>query len=507
MSPADWLLRAAQKSPTSPALLQGEKVVADYREFALRAAAIGTGLQTLYGVSKGARVAIYLDNSTNYLELLYGIWMIGAIAVPINAKLHAKEAAWIVEDCEATVVLVDPKKLEATKQVEQFFGYQLIAIDASTMDVLRGQKPILTPVSYAQNDPVWIFYTSGTTGRPKGAMLSLRNIQTMTMSYFVGVDHIDQVDCALYAAPISHGAGMYNFAHVLRGARHCVPNSGGFDAEEILTLAPRIRNISFFAAPTMVRRLVKEAIRLKSDGEGIKSIVYGGGPMYVADIKKAVEVLGNRFIQIYGQGECPMSISSLSRLDIFDGATNDYDTKIASVGRAQSLVEIQIRTSDGRELASGSNGEIWVKGDAVMLGYWRNVTATNQAIADGWLNTGDMGALDENGYLTLQDRSKDVIISGGSNIYPREVEEVLLTNKDVSEVSVVGAPDPEWGEIVVAFVVCDNPDANKLDELCNAQIARFKRPKRYVFVSELPKNNYGKVLKTELRRQLTEEAV
>ena len=215
--------------------------------------------------------------------------------------------------------------------------------------------------------------------------------------------------------------------------------------------------------------------------------------------------MGPRFVQIYGQGETPMVGTVLSRADLTDSAHPRHLERLASIGVAQTPVRVRVADTEGRDLPVGEVGEVLVQGDSVMAGYWDNPEATAAAIRDGWLFTGDMGVLDEDGYLTLKDRSKDLIISGGSNIYPREVEEALLTASGVAEVAVVGQADPEWGENVVAFVVAQGAtvlDASALDAHCVAQIARFKRPKRYVFVSELPKNNYGKVLKTELRARL-----
>ena len=263
-----------------------------------------------------------------------------------------------------------------------------------------------------------------------------------------------------------------------------------------------------FAAPTMIRRLVDYAAQHGLDGDGIKTITYGGGPMYVADIMDAVETMGPRFVQIYGQGECPMAITFLSRELVTDREHPRWRERLGSVGVHQSCTEVRVVDEEGRALPPGVSGEIIAAGPAVMPGYWNNPEATAATIKDGWLWTGDIGALDEDGFLTLHDRSKDVIISGGANIYPREIEEVLLTHPDVSEVAVVGKPDLEWGEEVVAFVVPAagrQLDADVLDELCRSEIARFKRPKRYLQLDELPKNNYGKVLKTDLRERLNDE--
>jgi long-chain acyl-CoA synthetase len=255
----------------------------------------------------------------------------------------------------------------------------------------------------------------------------------------------------------------------------------------------------------MVRRLVDRARQEGADGDGLRTIVYGGGPMYVQDIEEAVSVMGPRFVQIYGQGESPMTITALARALVADRAHPRWRERLGSVGLAQSCVEVRIADPDGRPLPAGETGEILVRGAPVMLGYWRNAEASATTLRDGWLWTGDVGVLDQDGFLTLKDRSKDVIISGGTNIYPREVEEVLLLHPAVREVSVIGRPSAEWGEDVVAFVVPApgmSIDASELDGLCLQHIARFKRPKAYFMEAELPKNNYGKVLKTELRARL-----
>ena len=253
----------------------------------------------------------------------------------------------------------------------------------------------------------------------------------------------------------------------------------------------------------MVKRMTGAARAAGDRGEGLRTVVYGGGPMYLADIEEAVAHFGPVFVQIYGQGECPMGISALSRAEVADRSHPNWRERLASVGRAQSPVEVRIGDAEGQALPAGEIGEIMVRGDVVMPGYWRNEAATAKTLVDGWLMTGDMGLMDADGYVTMRDRSKDMIISGGSNVYPREVEEVLLTHPGVREVSVVGRPHADWGEEVVAFVVGEAA-TGELDRLCLDNIARFKRPKDYVFVPELPKNNYGKVLKTELRKQLAE---
>ncbi|MGX1307274.1 acyl-CoA synthetase (AMP-forming)/AMP-acid ligase II [Amorphus suaedae] len=505
MNLAEWLVRTARRTPDAPALLSGETVVATYAEFADRAARIAQALRQAHGVAPGDRVALFLSNTPAYLECLYGIWWAGAVAVPINHKLHEREAAYIVADAGAKVVVVS----DATPSLREALpaATVLLELEGAAYASLLDHAPLSAPHSLTDDALAWLFYTSGTTGRPKGVMLTIANLQAMTFAYFIDVDAVLAEDAALYAAPMSHGAGLYNFMHVLRGSRHVVPVSGGFDPAEILELAGSVGSLSMFAAPTMVRRLVGHARAVGHDGSGIRTIVYGGGPMYVADIEDAVASLGARFVQIYGQGESPMTITALSRAEVADRAHARWRARLGSVGRAQSCVEVRVCDEKGCALPPGTSGEILVRGPSVMAGYWRNESATAASLRDGWLWTGDVGAMDEDGYLTLMDRSKDVIISGGTNIYPREVEEVLLRHPDVAEVSVVGRPSAEWGEDVVAFVVAAEgraPTPEALDALCREEIARFKRPKAYLFIDALPKNNYGKVLKTDLRQRLAD---
>jgi long-chain acyl-CoA synthetase len=315
-------------------------------------------------------------------------------------------------------------------------------------------------------------------------------------AYATEVNPLVPGDAILHGAPMSHGSGLYLMAHVARLGLQIIPESGGFEAEEIIRLIGKRPRVSMFAAPTMVKRLVECPLECKP--ENIQAIVWGGAPMYVEDIRRALDRFGPRFAQIYGQGEAPMTISTLSMQDIAERDHPRWSERLASAGRPFACVDVMVADGEDRLCAAGESGEILCRGDVVMTGYWRDEKATASTLKGGWLHTGDVGAFDAAGYLFLKDRSKDLIISGGSNIYPREVEEVLLQHDLVDEVSVIGRPDPEWGEVVVAYVV-GAASRDELDALCLQKIARFKRPKDYVFVAELPKNNYGKILKKDLR--------
>ena len=502
MNIANWLAETANAKPDAPALYDGTVRYATYNEFAGKVRSLAAGLAENHDIAPGDRVAVFLHNCPAYLELLYAVWWLGAIVVPVNYKLHPREAAWIVENSGARLIFTgNGNTLDISEPDSREVGIETAAYATLFKDGEAGKHPV--PVE--EDDTAWIFYSSGTTGRPKGVMLTHGNLRAMSLAYALDVDQVVPNQHKIYAAPMSHGAGLYNFVFIRTGAAHVLPQSRGFDPQEITDLSRHFGETVMFAAPTMVKRLVEYARRNDYDGTGIRTIVYGGGPMYAADIEEALAVFGPRFVQIYGQAESPMTITSLRRELVADQSHPNADIRRASVGMAMACVEVRIRES-GADLPAYQPGEIAVRGATVMKGYWNNPEATAGTLRDGWLHTGDIGLMDADGFVTLTDRSKDVIISGGTNIYPREVEEVLMRHPDVLEVSVVGTKDPEWGESVVAFVVPrpEQPCAmDDLDGWCRAEIAAFKRPKRYIFCDELPKNSYGKILKTELRARLT----
>ena len=507
MSLVHLLLRHARQTPERPAIFYGTEPWVTHGQWAQRSAGLARRMVAA-GLVPGDRVVLFMRNQPRYLEILWAAWWAGLVVVPVNAKLHPRETEWIVANAGARWGFVTHDVV-----AEPLAGLERqVDVESDECDDL------LAPVSDAGSVPVverdaqdlaWLFYTSGTTGRPKGVMLTHRNLMTMGLTYFIDVDPVAAEDAIVYAAPMSHGAGIYAIPHLMAGARHVVPASGGVDPAELFALGQALGPLSTFAAPTIVKRLVDHAeqqgISADASAQAFKTIVYGGAPMYAADIARALRVMGPRFVQIYGQGETPMVGTALSRGQLADTTHPRWAQRMASVGVAQTPVQVRVADADGRSLPTGEVGEVLVKGDSVMAGYWMNPEASAAAVRDGWLFTGDVGCLDAEGFLTLKDRSKDLIISGGSNIYPREVEEVLLTAPDVAEAAVVGAPDAEWGEVVVAFVVAQPGSVlthEALDRHCLAQMARFKRPKRYEIVTELPKNNYGKVLKTALRARL-----
>ncbi len=520
MNLASWVARHGRRRPDAPALADGDSVHATWGQFAERTASAATGLRSDLGLTTGDRVAVVMDNRPEYLEALFAIWHAGLVAVPVNARLHRDEIAYILEASGCSVAVTDAGHADdvesLTGTVASLRAVVVAPGERWTRLVAAAVSPI---VERRAEDPAWLFFTSGTTGRPKGATLTNRNLLMMALSYFADIDQIAPTDSILHAAPLSHGSGMYGLPHVARGAVSVTPSSGGVDGAEIAGLLERWPGLSFFAAPTMVKRLAGDRAMTEAMTDAIaeagpsnlKTIIYGGAPMYLADLEEALDVFGPRLAQIYGQGETPMTITALSKADHADRDHPRWRERLQSVGFPRTDVEVRVVDEDGRELPAEEIGEVVVRGDVVMTGYWQQPEATAEALRDGWLHTGDVGSFDADGFLTLRDRSKDLIISGGMNIYPREVEEALLRHPGVGAVAVVGRPDAEWGESVVAFVVTatgspNPPTVEELDRTCLDHIARYKRPKEYRFVDGLPTNNYGKVLKRELRERLEADA-
>ncbi len=503
MNIATLLRDIARRLPDRPAVSDREAAW-PYRQFHDRVARTAAWLRSRPGVAPGDRVGIAMENSAACLQMMFATWHAGLCAVPMNAKLHPREFAWILDDAGARLALASPSLYSGIRDALHDAGKTLLfEVDARHADAMAAATAM--PVAErAHDDPAWLFYTSGTTGRPKGATLSHRNLMFMAHAYYADIDRLGPHDTLLHAAPLSHGSGLYAIAHVARGSHNRVLEH--FAAAAMFDEIERLPNVSFFAAPTMLVRMLNDPACGQADLRNLKTIIYGGAPMYVADLHRAIERFDARLYQLYGQGESPMTITGLDAAQHADRAHPRHEARLASVGYPRTGVEVRVVDDDDRDLPPGEVGEIITRSDCRMLGYWRNDAANAGALRNGWLHTGDVGSLDDDGLLTLKDRSKDLIISGGSNIYPREVEEVLLQVPGVAQASVVGAPHPDWGEEVVAFIV-RQPGAALVSEAaleaaCLAEIARFKRPKRYVFVDDLPKNNYGKVLKTELRAKL-----
>ena len=392
-------------------------------------------------------------------------------------------------------------------------GERVVALGGREHEALCGSARASDIAAVESSTPAWLFYTSGTTGRPKGVVISHGNLVAMAQAFLSDVEAVSPGDALLHPAPLSHGSGLYLVPHVARGAVNVVPESGGFDADEIVALLDSYDRALFFAAPTMVRRLVAAPAIGRRAARSAE----------VHRVRRRPDVRRGLQGGLRGAG-------SPARADLWPGRIADDDHRDGPRagrrrrharrrradrlgGRRAARCRVRIADAEERALPAGTIGEVQVRGATVMQGYWRNPSATADTLAGGWLHTGDLGVLDADGFLTLKDRSKDLIISGGSNIYPREVEEALLTHRDVAEVAVVGRRHPRMGRggrrlHRGARSECDIAALERaLDAHCLERIARFKRPKAYVFLTELPKNETGKVLKTALRAAIAQSGM
>ena len=497
MNIASILKNAARIFGDRPAMSVGDARHADYRMMALRAARIAAGLKEKIHLNTGDRVLLAMSNCPEYFELLFAVWHAGLVAVPVNAKLHPKEIAWIGRDSDAKACFCTSDLMEAiVRQADNMPSVtRFVCVDDAEYSHLLSE-PIACE-SASRDDLAWIFYTSGTTGNPKGAMLSHLNLQLMSWSYLCDFDQLGSRDAMLHLAPQSHASGLLALPHIAKASHQILPPSGGFDPGELATLIDQNESLTFFLAPTMLRRVVEHGGIASARTENVRTVIGGAAPFTAQDVRDALNAFGPRFTNGYGQGECPCTISMMPKTLYAEAKT---DEELTSVGIARTGVEIEIINSDGHGVPAGDVGEIAVRSDIVMQGYLNLPDATRHTIVDGWLRTGDMGILDERGFLTLKDRSKDVIISGGSNIYPAELEAVMLQLPGVSDVAVVAKPDADWGEVPIAYVVAAaGVTPESLDTICLENLARYKRPKNYVFVDQLPRNSTGKVLKSKLR--------
>mgnify|MGYP003638634475 CR=1 FL=1 len=485
----DYLTHNSRSFPEKLAVAHGMAPFASWRELRQRAEKLAAGI----GLPPSSRVAIVSKNCPEYIEILFACWAAGLVVVPINAKLHKREVSELLEFSKASMVFV-------SEEIETCSHWNATVIGSDAYETLLCNEP-REPVDRQADDPAWIFFTSGTTGRAKGATLTNRNLTAMVAAHLADFEALDSTDSILHAAPMSHGSGLYILPYVARAAAQIIPRTDSFDPAAILELCDHYQGVGMFLAPTMLQRLRNAAERAGTVPDGLRSIIYGGGPMHLEELKRCKKIFGNTLCQLYGQGEAPMTITGLNH----ENHLSNDDRILRSAGWPRLGVEIAIWDENDMSVPDGVAGEIVCRGDVVMSGYWEDEKATADTIRSGWLKTGDIGVLSEEGYLTLQDRSKDMIISGGSNIYPREVEEILLQADNVSEVCVLGLPDEEWGEKVAAVVVAAQNtrlDEDALDALCLQSLARFKRPKIYYFWDKLPKNSYGKISKRTVRELL-----
>lgn len=462
------------------------------------------------GIPKGANIAILLHNCPEFIEVLFACFKAGIGVVPLNFRLHPKECSFIINNSEAEAVILGEDFRDSMNdlknempQVKHFICISeplpgMLAFEK----LLENQSSRFVETEVSPDDLAWIFYTSGTTGQPKGAMLTHQNLLMMTMSFYADICSLGLQEAVLHAAPLSHGSGLYGIPNIAKAAANIIMPTKTFDPKTVFETIQKRRVTNIFMAPAMIKRLVTSPEIDKYDLSSLKCIHYGGAPIYEEDMKEAVAKLGQIFVQDYGQGESPMTISYLRKEEHLLSGNPLQMKRLTSAGIARTDVEIKIVDDKDQALPPGEMGEITVRGMVVMKGYWKNPAATAETLRGGWLHTGDLGIMDEDGYLYLLDRKKDMIISGGENIYSREIEDVILRHPAVFEVAVIGVPDEKWGESVKAIVAL-KPDQKATEDdiinFCKDHLASYKKPKSVEFIEAIPKNSYGKVLKKELR--------
>ena len=507
-----FLEKSARQRPDGLALLQGDEAYT-YREFRDRALTVGGNLRAL-GCAPGDRVAFCLANSPRIMEVIFGCFAAGLIVVPINARLHAREMAYIVENSGAKILIHGPEFQDGiTSNANLFDGLShRICLepepDALHFDELLNLANVLHAATDVEpEDLCWLFYTSGTTGKPKGAMWNHRMVRCVIMNYLADLHNIQPGEIVLHCAPMSHGSGIVALPAVARGAVNAITDTTSFDVDGLLATVERLKvsHIAFMA-PTQIVKTLEDYVPGRYDISSLRAICYGGAPIYVDQLKTAMAVFGPVFVQLYGQGEAPITITGLNAA-AHQKLLGAGDPRIGSAGQVRTDVEAHCVDENDNPLPPGQAGEVVARGDVVMPGYWNNPEATAEALKGGWLHTGDIGYFDDLGYLFLLDRAKDTVISGGNNVYPREVEEVIILHPQVADCVVFGIPDEYWGEAVHAVVV---PKAGQLltaqdiISFCGEHMAGYKKPKAVDFVDALPVSGYGKVLRREVREKYWE---
>lgn len=506
------LTQTARRIPEAPALVWRGRCWS-FAELDARVDRLAAALRGL-GVGKGDRVLVHSRNSNAMFESLWACFKAGAVWVPTNFRLTPAEVAYLGSSSRAVVMLRDAGFGGHAAAVRAASSHlrQVIAVGDAAADeldyetLLAAQSPPLPDheADVGYDDPCWFFYTSGTTGRPKAAVL------THGQMSFVVTNHLADLmpgtterDASLVVAPLSHGAGIHQLAQVARGAATILTAGEKLDPEEAWALVAEHRVSNMFTVPTILTALVRHPAVDAHDHASLRHVIYAGAPMYEADQAEALQKLGPCLVQYFGLGEVTGNITVL-RPDMH------LPENAGSCGVPRTGMEVAILAEDGTRLPPDTIGEICVKGPAVFAGYFENEEANQRAFAGGWFHTGDLGRLDARGFLWITGRASDMYISGGSNVYPREAEEAILTHPAVAEVAVVGIPHPKWGEAGVACVV--PRDGMAVDEAAvlahlQPRLARYKHPLRVVVWDALPKSGYGKVPKALVKTRLAADGV
>ena len=510
MNLSHFLRQAARRHPDRIGLAWGERTWT-WSGIEARVDAMASSFAGL-GVTKGDRVLVQSRNCNQMFESMFACFRLGAVWVPTNFRQTPAEVAYLARASGARVIIYGAEfqeHLEACRSAAPTLQMEIpIEPSESGEDydalVARNLGALVVAADVEHDDPCWFFFTSGSTGRPKAAILTHGQMSFVVTNHLCDLmPGMTSADASLVLAPLSHGAGVHLLVQVARGVKSVLLEGGRFDATEAWSLVQRWRVTNMFTVPTILRMMVEHPSINDYDHSSLRYVIYAGAPMYREDQKRALRALGNVLVQYFGMGEVTGNITVLPAAlhDPEDGP----GVRVATCGYERTGMQVSIQDEGGREQAPGQTGEICVCGLAVFAGYHDNPEANTKAFRDGWFRTGDLGHMDSQGFLFITGRASDMYISGGSNVYPREIEEKLLEHPAVAEIAIVGVPDDVWGEVGVAACVLRTGVAASEAELLlwmTDKVARYKFPKRIFFCPELPKSGYGKVTKKAVREHL-----
>ncbi len=513
----NFLTEVSLRFADQPGLIHGEQTYS-WADLNARVDALAHALTGL-GVRKGDRVLIHSTNNVQLFESCWATFKLGAIWVPTNVRITESEIAYLASASKASIVIYDDgfagharSCCEASATVKHVIAIGEPAEQQLQYGALQEQYRAagrFEAVEVDYEDPLWFFFTSGTTGFPKAGVLSHGQMAFVITNHLADLlPGINYRSRSLVVAPLSHGAGIHAIVNTARGAASILPVSARLDCVEAWQLVQDYRVDNMFTVPTIVKRLTEDPAVDQFDHSSLRYVIYAGAPMYREDQKHAMRKLGRVLVQYYGLGEVTGNITVLPP-EMHQEDDTAPDARIGTCGYARTGMEIAILDEEGRRCDPAITGEICVRGPAVCMGYDNNDSANEKSFRFGWFHTGDLGYLDAQGFLYITGRESDMYISGGSNVYPREIEEALLTHTAVSEVAVFGVPDDKWGETGVAVIVCKEgcrTDAATLNRHLNGRLARYKYPSKYYFWDSMPKSGYGKIVKKDLRRMVQGDA-
>lgn len=516
MNLGNLLTQVARRHPEEPGFITPSQTHT-WAEINRRVDAVCTALRGK-GVRKGDKILIHSRNNLPLFESAYVAFKLGAVWVPTNYRIAPPEAAYLAKSSGARVMVYDAgfeAYVDAVREASSALEI-VVALGKPRSGELAFDDLLKTDCPQAfdaeevdRDDPLWFFYTSGTTGYPKAGTLTHGQMAFVVTNHLAdlmpGINHRSR---SLVVAPLSHGAGIHAIVNTARGAASVLLGSERLDPEEAWSVVEKYKVDNMFTVPTIVKILTEHESVDRYDHSSLKFVIYAGAPMYRADQQRALKKLGRVLVQYYGLGEVTGNITVLPP-DMHREEDDASDARVGTCGFPRTGMEIAILDDNGKRLEPFETGEICVRGPAVFIGYDNNPDANKKAFKDDWFHTGDLGHVDRDGFLYVTGRSSDMYISGGSNVYPREVEEALLMHPSVQEVAVLGMPDDKWGELGVAVIVRRGAVAVSNEELLEhlaGRLAKYKWPRCFVYWDALPKSAYGKITKKDVRALLIAEA-